>query len=130
MFRVGDTEFGIDPERTEIRLGGSPGSRYLVVNISGDATVFDPLDAEEGSPWKGTLYPPEFQLFGGRCEELAGYHTELPGDHDRNNLELAFYMLSHRPFEGRLSIDDGRMTVIGRASWRGEWLPVHIETDC
>lgn len=113
QFRIGDTDFGIDPETSSFTVDRSDPERpTMTIELSGDPSVFDPLAADEDSEWSWALYPPGFYLrsFPAEIDPSTGTATARVSRDDIDEYEFAIYMMEHN------DIDDVRVTLVPEKS--------------
>lgn len=129
MFRIGETDFGIDSAKSKCSLSPKRGLVTLDAEIYGDKQEYGRITADEDSPWSWTLYPPHFYLrkvpveVNGRADAFA---AKVTAD-DLDEYEVAIYLMEHNDVDTvSIEVDGGEFTANGTVFLSGKPLPFAI----
>ena len=108
MFKIDDTEFGIDQAKSSFKLKVvKSGDAVIDAEIYGDKERYEKITEDyDTSPWSWTLYPPHFYLrsYPAKSGRKAGTFNATVSTDDLNAYEVAIYLMEHN------DVDDVKVT--------------------
>lgn len=118
-FKIGGIEFGIGKFSAALKDG------VFDVEIEGDEDVFDELCEDDDFKFDWAAYPPKIYIkgvsFDGGVLEI---NDELSQGHD-----IALYMMEHYDFSGKLTHENGVISIEGEADLDGEIESVSVRIE-
>ena len=96
MFRIGETDFGINGAKSSVSLRRKEGVVTIVAEIHGDEGEHQRVSDGESSPWFWTLYPPYFYLreFPVAVEGRGAFTARVTME-DLEDYDVAIYLMEH-----------------------------------
>ncbi|MEM9701052.1 MAG: hypothetical protein AAF907_01255 [Planctomycetota bacterium] len=129
VFRIDDTNFGIDETKSSCSIETVDGDPVLMLELYGSAERYHEIEQNDDSPWSWTLYPPRLYLFDLPLSvNDGGYKGELCRD-DLDGLEAAIYLMEHNDLDGvELTVDgEGRIAIQGTVFLSGRPHPFFVQ---
>lgn len=131
VFRIDNTNFGIDRKQSSVALTGLAGDVCATVEVYGSQESYERIAENENSEWSWTLYPPHFYLreFPVQVANSKVATANISVD-DLEEYEVAVYLIEHNDVDDlELHIDPNRglLQVRGRVFLSGEPHSLEIE---
>jgi hypothetical protein len=130
-FLIGDTNFGVEREKSRFDLTKAADGRLLLtIEIRGNEKIYDDLSAADDSEWSWTLYPPYFYLRDYPVPETSDGNNvaiKLKAE-DSDEFDLAIYLMEHFDVEGvAINVCGDRIEISGRVNLTDEPRPFSIK---
>ena len=108
MFKIDDTDFGIDQAKSSFKIKVlKSGDAVLDAEVYGDKKRYEKITEDyDTSPWSWTLYPPRFYMrsYPAKSGRKAGTFNASVSTDDLDKYEVAIYLMEHN------DVDDVKVT--------------------
>ncbi|MBX7220793.1 MAG: hypothetical protein K1Y36_12660 [Blastocatellia bacterium] len=133
-FFLDGTDFGIDTEKSSVRLGtGAAEMAGLDIEIYGDERLAEEAGEDEAGKWSWILYPPHLYLLG--CQIFLNPQRAVAeaqwDEPDNDETEAGLYLLEHfdlRAVSLRL-LDRSRLEISGQVRLEDRWCDFSVVWD-
>lgn len=130
MFKIDDTDFGIDQAESSFTLQVlQSGDAVIDAEIYGNKERYEKLTEDDASPWSWTLYPPHFYMRSYPAKSglnAETFHATVSTD-ELDEYEVAIYLMEHNDVdEVQVTADRHGLTAKGVVFLSGRPHPFSI----